>query len=121
MERDKTALITLLTIDVALVSIMFLGLLRLRGRGGGMYGIVRLLWKQVRWWQFFALKPWCSQFPLMNFLFIRALFGSCLPLGHGSLQWRVSWVSCSLRSRTLYTAGVRFFGPEPYFLLSNLY
>jgi hypothetical protein len=55
MERDKSALITLVTTDVALVSIMFLGLLRLRGRVGGIFGIARLLWKQVRWWQFFAL------------------------------------------------------------------
>ena len=57
MERDKNAFVTLLTIDLALVSIMFLGLLRLRGRGGGMFGIARLLWKQVKWWQFFALQP----------------------------------------------------------------
>jgi hypothetical protein len=63
MERDKTAFITLLTIDVALVSIMFLGLLRLRGRGGSVFGIARLLWKQVRWRQYFAPQPWCSQFP----------------------------------------------------------
>jgi len=52
MERDKVPLTTMAVIDVALVLAMFLGLLRLRDRGGGMFGLVRLLWKQVRWWQF---------------------------------------------------------------------
>jgi hypothetical protein len=52
MERDKVPLTIMVVIDIALVLAMFLGLLRLRDRGGGMFGIVRLLWKQVRWWQF---------------------------------------------------------------------
>jgi len=51
MERDKLAYIITFAIDLTLVLIMFLGLLRLRGRGGGMFGLARLLWKQVRPWQ----------------------------------------------------------------------
>jgi len=38
--------------DVALGLAMFVGLLRLRDRSGGIFGLARLLWKQVRWWQF---------------------------------------------------------------------
>jgi len=52
MERDKIALVIMLIADLALVFIMFLGLFRLRGRGGGVFGIAHLLWKQVRWCQF---------------------------------------------------------------------
>lgn len=51
MERDKLAFIITFAVDIALVLTMFLGLLRLRGRGGGMFGLARLLWKQVRPWQ----------------------------------------------------------------------
>jgi hypothetical protein len=46
--RDKLALMTMLALEVTLVFVMFLGLLRLRGRGGGMFGLGRLLWKQVK-------------------------------------------------------------------------
>jgi hypothetical protein len=52
MERDKVPLTIMVVIDIAFVLAMFVGLLRLRDRGGGMFGLVRLLWKQVRWWQF---------------------------------------------------------------------
>ena len=48
MESNKIALISMLTTDLSLVFIMFLGLFRLYGRGGGMFGLGRLLWKQVR-------------------------------------------------------------------------
>ena len=40
--------------DIALLLIMFVGLFRLRLRGGGTFGLARLLWKQVRWWLSFA-------------------------------------------------------------------
>jgi len=52
MERNRIALIGMFTTDLALVIIMFLGLFRLRGRGGGMFGLGLLLWKQVKWCQF---------------------------------------------------------------------
>ena len=48
LERDKLAFIVTFAIDIILVLSMFLGLLRLRGRGGGTFGLARLLWKQVR-------------------------------------------------------------------------
>lgn len=51
-ERDKVAILIMCVIDVTVVLVMFVGLLRLRGRGGGMLELGRLLWKQVRWWQF---------------------------------------------------------------------
>jgi len=51
-ERDKVPLTIMAVIDIALVLAMFLGLLRLRDRSGGIFGLARLLWKQVRWWQF---------------------------------------------------------------------
>ena len=57
MERDKVPVTVMVCIDVALVVAMFIGLLRLRGRVGGLFGLVRLLWKQVRWWQFLVAVP----------------------------------------------------------------
>jgi hypothetical protein len=37
------------TTDFVLLVIMLFGLLRLRRRGGGTFGLGRLLWKQVSW------------------------------------------------------------------------
>jgi len=51
MGRDKVPLTIMLSIDTVFILAMFLGLLRLRGRGGDMFGLVRVLWKQVRWWK----------------------------------------------------------------------
>lgn len=48
MERDNLALIIMFAVDVVLVLAMFFGLVRLRRQGSGMFGIARLLWKQVR-------------------------------------------------------------------------
>jgi hypothetical protein len=48
MERDKLVIIIMLAADILLVLTMFLGLLRLRDRAGGLFGLARLLWKQVR-------------------------------------------------------------------------
>ena len=83
MQRDKVALISMLATDLILVFIMFLGLFRLRGRGGGMFGLGLLLWKQVR------RSSSCSLNPLMGFPFVRVFFGSCLPQEPGLLQWQV--------------------------------
>jgi hypothetical protein len=47
MERNKLAFIITFAVDIILVLTMFLGLLRLRGRGRGVFGLARLLWKQV--------------------------------------------------------------------------
>ena len=45
-------MIVMLITDVVLLLTMFVGLLRLRRRGGGTFELGRLLWKQVRWWRF---------------------------------------------------------------------
>jgi hypothetical protein len=50
MEHDKLTFIIMFVTDVVLVFIMFLGLIRMRGRGGGMFGLGTLLWRQVRPW-----------------------------------------------------------------------
>jgi len=42
------AITAMLVSDIALL-IMLIGLLRLRHRGGGIFDLGRLLWKQVRW------------------------------------------------------------------------
>jgi len=47
LEDNKLAVIAILISDVVLLVIMFIGLLRLRHRGGGRFGLGRLLWKQV--------------------------------------------------------------------------
>jgi hypothetical protein len=47
IERDKLALIIQLAIDIVLIITMFFGLLGMSGRGTGMFGLARLLWKQV--------------------------------------------------------------------------
>ena len=83
MERDRLAFIIMLGTDVVLVLTMFFGLLRWRGQGAGMFA--RLLWKQVRNRQFFVVTL-LSSF-LKYIPFARALYGSFLPQGPGSLQW----------------------------------
>jgi len=44
---NKFTLISMATTDVILLSIMLVGLLRLRRYGGGTFGLTHLLWKQV--------------------------------------------------------------------------
>jgi len=48
MESAKLAVIITYVADVILILTMLLGLLRIRGRGGGVLDLGRLLWKQVR-------------------------------------------------------------------------
>lgn len=50
IESNKLVIIVMLAADIFLLLIMLLGLLRLRDRAGGMFGLVLLLWKQVRRW-----------------------------------------------------------------------
>jgi hypothetical protein len=49
MESNKFVIIAILATDILLVVTMLFGLLRSRDRSGGMFGLARLLWKQVRW------------------------------------------------------------------------
>jgi spore maturation protein SpmA len=48
MESAKLAVMITYVVDIILVLTMLLGLLRIRGRGGGVLDLGRLLWKQVR-------------------------------------------------------------------------
>jgi len=48
MESAKLAVMITYVADVILILTMLLGLLRIRGRGGGVLDLGRLLWKQVR-------------------------------------------------------------------------
>jgi hypothetical protein len=51
-ESNKLTIIVMFVTDAILLMTMFVGLLRLRRRGGGTFELGRLLWKQVRWWLF---------------------------------------------------------------------
>ena len=48
IKSNKLAIITMFVADILLLLTMLLGLHRLRDRAGGMFGLARLLWKQVR-------------------------------------------------------------------------
>jgi hypothetical protein len=49
-ESNKLTIIVMFVTDAVLLMTMFVGLLRLRRRGGSKFELGRLLWKQVRWW-----------------------------------------------------------------------
>jgi hypothetical protein len=51
LETSKANIIVTLATDIILLLIMLFGLLRLRVQGAGMFGLGRLLWRQVglRW------------------------------------------------------------------------
>ena len=51
IKSNKLAITAMLVTDVVLLFTMFIGLLRLRHRGGGRFDLGQLLWKQVRWSQ----------------------------------------------------------------------
>jgi hypothetical protein len=51
-EITKPSIISSLVTDVVLLLIMLMGLLHSRMRKGGAFGVGRMLWNQVRWWQF---------------------------------------------------------------------
>jgi hypothetical protein len=103
MERDKTALIIMLTTDLALVFIMFLGLFRLRGRGGGMFGLGRLLWKQVRWclwWSWFRVSQSLNGVPVHKGVFWLLFAAGAGLIGVASIVSRV--VLCPSLTDTVY-------------------
>jgi hypothetical protein len=51
-NTTEPAVIGSLVTDLALLLIMLLGLLRVSLEAGGVFGMARFLWKQVRWCQF---------------------------------------------------------------------
>jgi hypothetical protein len=50
MESNVLNLVAMLVTDIALLLIMFAGLIRLRRQGGFKFGLIQLLWRQVRSW-----------------------------------------------------------------------
>ena len=49
---NRLSAIAILFTDVVLLIIMLIGLLRMRLESGGALRFGRILWNQVRWWQF---------------------------------------------------------------------
>jgi hypothetical protein len=118
-ERDKIALIIQLAVDVVLITTMFFGLLRFRGRGTGMFGLARLLWKQVGLWQ--SLIAVSLSFSNVVYFVCKGLIWLLFATGAGVIT--VASVASSLaplRSQTFCIAALRFFGSDTYFLLSDL-
>ena len=48
IESSELALIAVPVTDITLLLTMLVGLLRLRHRGGGTFGLAQVLWRQVR-------------------------------------------------------------------------
>ena len=80
-------LITTLVTDVVLLLIMLIGLLRLGFHEPGVYGLGRLMWKQVRMFALLASRG--VSYLLMRSPFARDSFGSSLPPLLRSRQWYV--------------------------------
>jgi hypothetical protein len=51
-DKTKLGVVSSLVTDLALLLIMLFGLLRMRIEAGGAFVLGRVLWNQVRWWQF---------------------------------------------------------------------
>ena len=52
MTSAKPAIIGVLITDIVLLVTMLIRLLRTRVQVGNTFGLARILWNQVRWWQF---------------------------------------------------------------------
>jgi hypothetical protein len=76
MESNKLVVVVMFAADVLLVLTMLLGLLRSRDRSGGMFGLARLLWKQVRWQHHRRISCFSALNPLIYFLSERVSCGS---------------------------------------------
>ena len=57
MASAKPAIIGVLITDIVLLVTMLVGLLRMRVQMGSTFGLARVLWNQVQWWQFTAVTP----------------------------------------------------------------
>ncbi len=55
LDSIRLSTIALLAADIVLILIMFVGLYRVRRRGGGLMGLGRLLWNQVGWERFYRI------------------------------------------------------------------
>jgi hypothetical protein len=47
-EGSKPSIVSILVTDSVLISVMLVGLFRLRSHGGGAFRLGKLLWKQVQ-------------------------------------------------------------------------
>ena len=108
----------MLAADILLVLIMLLGLLRLRDRAGGMFGLALLLWKQVRWWPVLVVRAVNQLIPFS----VRKGVISLLVAAKAGLTTvaSIAIVPAPLRSQTICTVGVRVLGPEPYVVLFDV-
>ena len=113
MESNKLTIIAMFTADTALALIMLIGLLRLRGHGGGMFNLGRLLWKQVSAGGGSG-SLWCSRSP--NAFSVREGVIWLLIATAAGLTTVASTASflVILHSPTFCTVGVCVFRPEPY-------
>ena len=50
IKNSALKIVTTSVTDIALLLIMLVGLFRLRNRGGGVFRLAQLLWRQVRYW-----------------------------------------------------------------------
>jgi hypothetical protein len=57
LESSVLNLVAMLVTDIALLLIMFVGLIRLRHHGGFKFGLIQLLWRQVWSWFFLLAVP----------------------------------------------------------------
>ena len=113
IESNKLTVIAMFTVDIVLALMMLIGLLRLRGRGGGMLDLGRLLWKQVSAGGG-AVSLWCSR--SSNTFSVREGLIWLLIATAAGLTSVASTASLlvTLRSQTFCTVGVCVFRPEPY-------
>ena len=72
IHSTKLNTITTLVTDIALLLIMLIGLLRLGFHEPGVYGLGRLMWRQVRVFALLVVVP----YPLIRSPFARVSFGS---------------------------------------------
>jgi len=50
MTNSTLKIVTTSVTDIALLLITLVGIFRLRSRGGGMFRLAQVLWRQVRYW-----------------------------------------------------------------------
>jgi hypothetical protein len=118
IESNKLAIIVMLAADILLVLIMLLGLLRLRDRAGGIFGLARLLWKQVRWWPVLVVQV---VNPLIHFSVRKGVILLLVAAKAGlTTVVSIAVIPTPLRSQTICTVGVRVLGSEPYVVLFDV-
>jgi hypothetical protein len=85
LESIRLSTIVALVTDIILLSIMLIGLFRMRRHGGGALALGRLLWSQVGHCSNASRQLPCSRL-IDIFLFVRVLSGSWLSSSQISRQ-----------------------------------